>query len=683
MPKKNKMTQGQEPQATLPEGFYFRSAPVVLDGRRGVPASLDEENRSVEVVCATENPVIELDYERWERVSTVLLMSGCQIPANKQVVLLDSHYRYWTETVIGSCRELLIEKDQLVGRAFYSEAEEAESPWIKTKEGHLTDYSVGRVDVESVYVPENEKQTIEGREYKGPVKVVTKWIPREMSVCPIGADEFAKARSATPATPEPNHVRKENDMDKKLRTYLEKRGLSKEATEEEAWRFLEKLEVRQEPSSDDGKETAEQISARAAGEEQSRIIEIRSTCTRAKMDEDKISEFITSGAKVDEVRKAALDFMVENGQTSGGMGHRKPIESGKDERDKFRSAAEDSLMIRGGASIESPDPASDDLTGFSLRELSREALRIAGQPTRGNAMEMIGRALTTSDLPVILGEAANRSLLLGYDQAEETWDDWCDIGSVSDFKTNKVGRMSESDDLDEVLEDGEFKYGSRSEHFESYAIATYGKIFPITRQAIINDDMNALVAVPMQHGEAAARKVGDIVYAVVTANAAMGDGTALFHADHGNLGTGGALSETTMAELIKLMKLQKNLKSKQSLNIRPQYYIAPVALEGSSEVFFGSNQFAGANAAATRANPYAGNRFTRVYEPRLDDDSATAYYLAGPKGKTIRVFFLNGQRRPYLEQRTGWTVDGVEHKVRIDAGAKALDWVGMGKNAGA
>ena len=47
------------------------------------------------------------------------------------------------------------------------------------------------------------------------------------------------------------------------------------------------------------------------------------------------------------------------------------------------------------------------------------------------------------------------------------------------------------------------------------------------------------------------------------------------------------------------------------------------------------------------------------------------------------TFFLNGIQTPYMETKQGWTVDGVEYKVRIDAGAKAMDWRGLVKNAGA
>ena len=84
-----------------------------------------------------------------------------------------------------------------------------------------------------------------------------------------------------------------------------------------------------------------------------------------------------------------------------------------------------------------------------------------------------------------------------------------------------------------------------------------------------------------------------------------------------------------------------------------------------------------------RANPYSGSYFTRVYEARLDDASSVIWYLAGPKGKTVKVFFLNGNRTPYLETKEGWNIDGVEFKVRIDAGAKAMDWKALIRNAGA
>ncbi len=139
------------------------------------------------------------------------------------------------------------------------------------------------------------------------------------------------------------------------------------------------------------------------------------------------------------------------------------------------------------------------------------------------------------------------------------------------------------------------------------------------------------------------------------------------------------------------MGMQKDIGGKRRLNIRPRFFLAPRTIEGSSEVFFKSMQYAGEAAAGTpdeayattRANPYAGSYFTRVYEARLDDDSTAKWYLAGPKGRTVKVYFLNGVQKPYMETRQGWTVDGVEYKVRIDAAAKAVDWRGLLENDGA
>ncbi|HBP3303557.1 TPA: Clp protease ClpP, partial [Pseudomonas aeruginosa] len=73
-----------------------------------------------------------------------------------------------------------------------------------------------------------------------------------------------------------------------------------------------------------------------------------------------------------------------------------------------------------------------------------------------------------------------------------------------------------------------------------------------------------------------------------------------------------------------------------------------------------------------------------IGEPRLDDSSATAWYMAAKKGSdTIEVAYLDGVDTPYLEQQEGFTVDGVASKVRIDAGVAPLDFRGLQKSNGA
>ncbi|MEL0625302.1 Mu-like prophage major head subunit gpT family protein, partial [Marinomonas arenicola] len=76
---------------------------------------------------------------------------------------------------------------------------------------------------------------------------------------------------------------------------------------------------------------------------------------------------------------------------------------------------------------------------------------------------------------------------------------------------------------------------------EQIQLATYGRLFSISRQTIINDDLQAFTKLPMKMGRAAIRTVGDLVYALLMSNPNMKDGKSLFHADHNNILTAAAL----------------------------------------------------------------------------------------------------------------------------------------------
>ena len=60
------------------------------------------------------------------------------------------------------------------------------------------------------------------------------------------------------------------------------------------------------------------------------------------------------------------------------------------------------------------------------------------------------------------------------------------------------------------------------------------------------------------------------------------------------------------------------------------------------------------------------------------------YMFADPNiVPTIEVVFLDGNQQPFLESRNGWTIDGVEWKVRLDYGVGAIDYRGALTDAGA
>lgn len=676
-----------EKKAKAPK-LNYRSAAVRT--RADGPSSIDLENRSVEVVMTTETPVLVYDYDRG-RINEVLLMSGAQIPESGQVVMLDAHSRYDTSYIIGSAREVRTEGAEMLGRAFFSTAPEAESPWIKTREGHLTDFSLGYRVEAAEWIPAGQERIIEGKRFMGPVQVVTKWTPRELSAVPIGADENAKARSEVNANT--NH-REDKKMDEHIRKALEAKGLPKDATDEEALAFMARMEVPKEHEKEETPPDLDKIRAEATGKELDRIRSIDAILQRYDC-QDMARELIVPGSDgkvvtVEEAQRKVMDRIHEKAKNPGTSG----VTMGRDERDKFRAAAEDALCLRGGLKVEKPVPGAMDIRGYTLAEMARECLRFAGASHFGTVKEMVGRAMTSSDFPNILANILRKSMFEGWGQAQETWQIWCGIGSVSDFKVHYDNALSEFDDLEQVNDAGEVKIGSFSERTpETYRAYTYAKKFKITRVMIINDDMGALTQMPMKRAEAANRKIGDIAYAVLTANAAMADGYSLFSSDHSNdaqSGYTGAPGIATIAAGILAMGTHKDIKGLRRLNITPQYFIAPKALQGTSEVFFTSDRFSDHSTVATdssfasnRNNPYSGNYFTRIYEPRLDDDDVTQWYLAAMKGKTVKVVFLNGVQGPLMEMiQPGLSIEGFEYAVSVDAGAYAVDYRGLYRNEG-
>ncbi|OWJ48686.1 peptidase S14 [Pseudomonas aeruginosa] len=347
-----------------------------------------------------------------------------------------------------------------------------------------------------------------------------------------------------------------------------------------------------------------------------------------------------------------------------------------------------SVLARAGLE----EQQSDNRYNFmSLRELARASLVDRGIGVASySPMQMVGLAFThtTSDFGTILIDVANRSMLAGWDEAEETFQLWTKKGMLSDFKTvHRVG-LGEFPSLRQVREGAEYKYVTVGSRSQPIALATYGEIFSITRQAIINDDMNLLTDIPRKMGMAAKATIGDLVYAILTGNPALSDGKALFHADHKNLQTGAssALSIESLSKAKTQMATQKTEVEggkPRTLNIRPAFVLTPVALEDKAKQIIRSASVPGAESNSGIENPI--RNFAEVIgEPRLDDNSATAYYLAARQGSdTIEVAYLDGNELPYMEQQQGFTVDGVATKVRIDAGVAPLDFRGLQKSNGA
>lgn len=334
-----------------------------------------------------------------------------------------------------------------------------------------------------------------------------------------------------------------------------------------------------------------------------------------------------------------------------------------------------SLMTRAGYDEAQADNPYNCMT---LRELARMSLSDRGVGVASyNPMQMIAMAFThtTSDFGNILLDVANKSILQGWNEAEETFDLWTKKGQLSDFKVaHRVG-MGGFNSLRTVREGAEYKYVTTSDKKETIALATYGELFSISRQAIINDDMSMLTDAPMKLGRAAKATIGDLVYVILTKNEKMqSDSKPLFSADHNNSIKGG-MDVATIGNGRTAMRKQK--EGSRTLNIRPAFMLVPTALEIAATQVVGSGSVKGADVNANIINPIR-NIAEIITEPRLDDQSDTTWYMASAKGTdTIEVAYLNGVDTPYIDQQEGFTSDGVTTKVRIDAGVAPVDYRGL------
>jgi len=116
-----------------------------------------------------------------------------------------------------------------------------------------------------------------------------------------------------------------------------------------------------------------------------------------------------------------------------------------------------------------------------------------------------------------------------------------------------------------------------------------------------------------------------------------------------------------------------------ALNLRPSYLLCGLAQEGAAKVAVESEFEVGATAKNNTIPNSVRGIAQVISDARLADHNA--WYLLADQNMhdTIEVLYLDGNQAPVLEQQSGWSIDGVEFKVRMDAAAKAWDHRGMVK----
>lgn len=682
--------------------------------------SLDVERRSVGVSFSSEAPIE--DFPGVPPISLLHEEGAVDLEGFRNVgsVLYDHD----TKSVIGRPDNVRLDASDRVcrGDIVFDADSDSDKIFQKVKSGSIRGVSVRFKVLDGFMLREGERwQSPGGKHFNGPSAVVTKWIPREISLTPIPADaSVGVGRSTT------QHQGDET-MPEWLKKIMVARGLvAEDASDEECRKVLEGLpenlkELLETTRSEGTQPTKKQEERKPekkleTGSEGTRgddgAASLRKThlglieLARSAGEAGRGEEWIEKGYTLDQARSELFDSMLSQRKP---LDTRTRVEVGAEADRKFSEAITGVLARRCNSEYNvgmdvafcekwgqdmAPDMPLSQVVGMyaersgiqGARNWSRERLA-----TEGLRLVTGMRAMqhSTSDFPIILENLATKSLNAKFALAPTTFQLWGGVRSVRDFKTYSEVKLSESEEFVVNPELTPISESTVGEAKETYSVKTYARRFGISRQAIINDDLAGFSRIPGQFGDAAARTMNSVFYATWLANPTMTeDSEALFSASHtsgSNLGTGAVPSHTTLAEARKLMRLQKalNPKSPAYMNLRPKWILSPVALE---ETFLQLLQATFVPTAVTGVQPnWIQSTLTMIVEPLLDANSATAYYLAADAGTidTIVAVYLNGVRTPQILRLDGTSILGVEWVAYFDFGAAALEHRGMVKNAGA
>ncbi len=404
---------------------------------------------------------------------------------------------------------------------------------------------------------------------------------------------------------------------------------------------------------------------------------IRAVAQTAGLDATWADTQIDSGADLTAARAAAFDAMAQ--RTT-------PIRTatvGNSSEDPAVIATRQSEALFARMAGTAPTDAARPMMGWGLVDFARDALTRAG--VVGVSMmgreDLLQRALaTTSDFPNLLTGTGNRVLATAYQAAQSPLKTLARQRTSADFRPVLVLKLGNFQNLQKVTEASEIKALSTAESKEGYSLETFGGIYSLSRKALINDDLSAFARWGEMMGRAAAETETTQLLALLTANSGagptMGDGVALFHASHGNLGTAASLGSPALIEARLGMRLQKGLDGKTPIGATPKYLLVGPALETLAESLLAQLY----PTTVADQNPFSG-ALTLLVEPRLTGNGF--YMFADPAMLPVFEYaYLSSAQGPQLSSRDGWEVLGREFRVTLDFGCGAVEHRGAYRNAG-
>jgi hypothetical protein len=648
------------------------------------PSSINEEARTVELVWTTGEKVLRSDWDGQfleelsldpAHVRMDRLTSGrAPLLANHDSQSLDSVLGVVETANIGSARVRFAKDDPA-----------ADAVFNKVKQGIITNVSVGyRI---------HKFEKLAGPKGEIPTYRAVDWQPYEISMVPAGADSAAQVRSTTVET-NPCEI------------------FTRGAPQEEQHQMADPTT----PAPVDAVRTVDTkaIAAEAVKTERERSTGIRAAVRAARLEESLAEKMIADETSLDAARAAVLEEMAKRSDALAPAPHASgapTVVVGEEDSEKFIRAASAALLTRFGqgsmlramadkkhSEFESmPKDNGGTFRSMRIAELARMFLGRNGVRTdsmsdakiveRAMTFQRSGGENTAGDFAVVLENVMYKTLLGNYELADDTWKRFCDTDATADFRPSNRYRTGSFGTLAIVPEGAEFTNVAIPDGLkQSIAVDTKGRMIALSRQALVNDDMGALLDTVGKFGRAAGLSIESDVYALLNANSGLGylpDGSTPFFTG-ANISTGAALSVSALDADRVQIAMQKDISANEYLNLAKfgeMTLLVPVTLGGQARLL-NSNIYDPSTSSKFQVNNIVKGMFKDVVDsPRLS--GTRRYIFTNPAdAAAIKVAFLNGVQAPFMETKQGWRTDGAEWKLRLDYRAQWFDAKGALTNAG-
>ena len=673
------------------------------------PGSCDP--RPVEIVAFTGEPLTVPGYDK-----PVVLDLSSLVVAGQRLPILHNHQQTVSETV-GRTDAVDVLPDSIVIRGTLTAHNERSREVIQHARAGLDwQASIGAVPGRLVEVPAGQTIQANGREYTGPCYLAHDTVLREVSLVILGADRHTLAivASAHPTIKGANMPSFEE--------WLAALGFKPEQLDETQMANMRLMYADEYPSEDTPTDPAPtdtppaptpatppvaRSSAAASvfaardqiARETERVHQVRAICARYG------SPLITAGGRSSPLEAHAI--------RQGWTTDRTELEAIRLSRPVVHAGAGAFATAESAPVIEAALAQAGKLPNLeqhfpapvleaahrqyrgrlSVHEMIHAAAVAGGYAgstnVKSNLAPMLRAAFSTSSLSGILSNNANKFLVAGFMTVDQVWQLIAKRRAVSDFKTVTSYRMTGSFQFEKVAGDGELKHETPGEATYTNKADTYGKMFAITRQDLINDDLGAFADVPSKIGRGAGLKLNDVFWT------AFLDNPTFFTTGRGNYITGAStILQASSLQTAEQMFIDQTDDDGKPIGVQPAVLLVPSSLKRTAmELMSSSNFVVGGGSSSTQVP--SNNTFQGAYQvgatPYLNNSrytgySATAWYLAASPADLalIEVAFLNGVEQPTVETADAdFNTLGIQMRGYFDFGVAKQEYRAGVKSKGA